>query len=118
MNTKLKMRTTSEFLLAALLNVPFALLAQTPGVKADSIEARSYANSAMISAQEAARRINVQHAAQQQVAEQVEKYREPLAGAYWQDEPELRFVIRVKGNASVPLPFLHWPLLQMLRADQ
>nr|CCP40049.1 hypothetical protein BN444_01772 [Xanthomonas translucens pv. translucens DSM 18974] len=68
----------------------------------------------MLSAQEAARRINVQQAAQQQVAEQVEKYRDRLAGAYWQDEPELRFVIRLKGNASVPLPLLHWPLLQIL----
>ncbi|UKE77734.1 hypothetical protein [Xanthomonas graminis] len=54
------MRTTSRFLLSALLNFPFALVAQAQGVQADSVEAKSYAKSAMISEQEAAKRINLQ----------------------------------------------------------
>ena len=97
------MRMTSQFLLAALLNLPFALLAQTQGVKADSVEAKSYAKSAMISEQEAARRINLQQGSQKQVAELVEKYKDRLAGAYWEDEPELRYVIRLKGNEPAPV---------------
>ncbi|WP_369941732.1 S1 family peptidase [Xanthomonas medicagonis] len=96
------MRTTSKFLMAALLTAPFAIAAQTPGVKAGSLEARSYAESAMLSDQEAARRINLQHASQGQVAHLVAQYKDRLAGAYWEDEPELRFVIRLKGDQDVP----------------
>ncbi|MCC8445458.1 S1 family peptidase [Xanthomonas translucens] len=97
------MRTTSRFLLCALLNFPFALVAQAQGVQADSVEAKSYAKSAMISEQEAAKRINLQQGSQQQVAGLVEKYRDRLAGAYWEEEPELRFVVRLKGSEPVPV---------------
>jgi hypothetical protein len=95
------MRTTSKLLLAALLIFPFAVVAQTQGVKAGSIEAESYAKSAMVSSQEAARRINLQQGSQKQVADLVENYKSRLAGAYWEDVPELRFVIRLKGSESV-----------------
>lgn len=97
------MRMTSKFLLCALLNLPLALVAHTQGVKADSFEAKSYAKSAMISEQEAAKRINLQQGSQQQITELVEKYSDRLAGAYWEDEPELRFVIRLKGSAPIPV---------------
>lgn len=95
------MRTTSKFLMAALLIAPFSIAAQTTGVNAESLEAKSYAASAMLSDQEAARRINLQQASQGQVAKLVEQYKDRLAGAYWEDEPELRFVIRLKEEQRV-----------------
>ncbi|QWN07018.1 S1 family peptidase [Xanthomonas citri] len=83
--------------------VSFNSMAKVRNVTAESDEAKAYSKSAMISTAEAARRINIQESSENDIAALTRQYSGRLAGAYWEESPEFRFVIRLKGSEKVSL---------------
>ncbi|MBB5734419.1 hypothetical protein FHT09_000118 [Xanthomonas arboricola] len=77
--------------------ISFHSTAQVRHVTAESEETKAYSKSAMISTAEAARRINIQENSEKDLAALTRRYSGRLAGAYWEETPEFRFVIRLKG---------------------
>ncbi|MBB3826364.1 hypothetical protein [Xanthomonas arboricola] len=95
------MRTVVAFALVFCMLVTTGRGAQMVVRDSDSKEIQTYARAALISEQEAVKRIKLQDSAEALIQRLVESYQGRLAGAYWEDVPELRFVIRVKGADPV-----------------
>ncbi|MBB4133425.1 peptidase [Xanthomonas sp. 3075] len=93
------MRIVIAFALAVCVFVPFEVSAQMSGENSDTREAKSYARSALISEKEAARRLKLQAASEESINHIVESYKGKLAAAYWEDIPDLRFIIKLKGKS-------------------
>ncbi|MCC8443804.1 peptidase [Xanthomonas cannabis] len=95
------MRTVVALALVLCMSVPAGVCAQMVGGGSEGKEIKTYARTALISEQEAAKRIKLQDSSEVPIQHLVESYKGRLAGAYWEDVPELRFVIRVKGAGPV-----------------
>lgn len=93
------MWTVIAFALAFCISTPFEASAQISGGNSDASEVKSYARSALISEKEAARRLKLQAASEELIQSIVESYKGKLAAAYWEDIPDLRFIIKLKGKS-------------------
>ncbi|EKQ62085.1 hypothetical protein WS7_06760 [Xanthomonas citri pv. malvacearum str. GSPB2388] len=96
------MKFCAKIVFLSLSLVSLNSAAQSRGVNVESDEVKAYARSAMVSPSEAARRVNLQESSSKDLAALTSRYKDRLAGAYWEDSPDFRYVIRLKGNNPIP----------------